>query len=157
MTTFPLLVQAIREAIGDDKVLSIATPGLKRDMIGYTADNGPTVFDTVDMVNIMSYDLMNRRDNVTKHHTSIDLSLSAVDAYISNGAAPRELNLGFAFYTKYFRTEHLECTKHASPIISSSARLRRAHHAHRRPSGQLSTSTRTLRAQMCTSHCLIVR
>lgn len=107
VNTFPLLVQAIREAIGDDKVLSIATPGLQRDMIGYTADNGPTLFDTVDMVNIMSYDLMNRRDNVTKHHTSIKDSLETVNNYINIGMNATKGNLGIAFYAKYFTTDPL--------------------------------------------------
>ncbi|PCH04132.1 Glycoside hydrolase, superfamily [Penicillium occitanis (nom. inval.)] len=105
VTTFPLLIQAIREAIGNDKILSIATPGLKRDMIGYTADNGPTVFDTVDMVNIMSYDLMNRRDNVTKHHTSIKDSLETVHNYLDIGMNATKGNLGIAFYAKYFTTD----------------------------------------------------
>lgn len=105
MNTFPLLVKAISDAIGDDKVLSIATPGLKRDMIGYTADNGPSIFENVDMVNIMSYDLMNRRDNVTKHHTSIKGSLESVQNYLDIGMDPEQGNLGIAFYAKYFTTD----------------------------------------------------
>lgn len=74
-------------------------------MIGYTADNGRTIFDTVDMVNIMSYDLMNRRDNVTKHHTSIQGSLEAVKNYLSIGMDASKGNLGIAFYAKYFTTD----------------------------------------------------
>ncbi|OKL55307.1 hypothetical protein UA08_09415 [Talaromyces atroroseus] len=105
VNTFPLLIQAIREAIGEDKVLSVAVPGLKRDMIGYTAENGPTVFDTVDMVNIMSYDLMNRRDNITKHHTSIQGSLETVNNFLDIGMNASKGNLGIAFYAKYFTTD----------------------------------------------------
>ncbi|EED15691.1 class V chitinase, putative [Talaromyces stipitatus ATCC 10500] len=105
VNTLPLLVRAIRDAIGDDKILSIATPGLKRDMIGYTAENGPTVFGAVDMVNIMSYDLMNRRDNVTKHHTSIKDSLETVNNYLDIGMNATKGNLGIAFYAKYFTTD----------------------------------------------------
>ncbi|CRG89087.1 hypothetical protein PISL3812_06122 [Talaromyces islandicus] len=103
--SFPVLLKAIRDAIGTDKVLSIATPGLKRDMIAYTADKGPSIFEPVDMVNIMSYDLMNRRDNVTKHHTSIKGSLEAVNNYIDIGMNASQGNLGIAFYSKYFYTD----------------------------------------------------
>jgi chitinase len=105
VNTFPLLIQAIRDAIGQDKVLSVAVPGLKRDMIGYTAKSGPAVFDTVDMVNIMSYDLMNRRDNITKHHTSIQDSLETVNNFLDIGMDATKGNLGIAFYAKYFTTD----------------------------------------------------
>ncbi|KAH8705872.1 putative class V chitinase [Talaromyces proteolyticus] len=103
--TFPILLKAIRDAIGADKVLSIAVPGLARDMIAYTADKGPSIFEPVDMVNIMTYDLMNRRDNVTKHHTSIQGSLEAVNNYIDIGMNASKGNLGIAFYSKYFYTD----------------------------------------------------
>jgi len=53
----------------------------------------------------MTYDLMNRRDNITKHHTGIELSLDAIDAYLENGVPPAKANLGFAFYVKYFKTD----------------------------------------------------
>jgi chitinase len=74
-------------------------------MIAYTADKGPSIFEPVDMVNIMSYDLMNRRDNVTKHHTSIKDSLEAVNNYIDIGMNASQGNLGIAFYSKYFYTD----------------------------------------------------
>jgi GH18 family chitinase len=53
----------------------------------------------------MTYDLMNRRDTVTKHHTGLQLSLEAVNAYLENGVPPEKANLGFAFYTKFFKTD----------------------------------------------------
>jgi chitinase len=103
--TYPLFLQAIRDAIGPDKLLSIAVPGLQRDMIAFTKEKGPSIFAPVDMVNIMSYDLMNRRDNVTKHHTSIQGSLDAISNYLDIGLDPAKANLGFAFYAKYFTTD----------------------------------------------------
>lgn len=105
VNTFPQLIQAVRDAIGEDKILSIATPGLQRDMLGYTEENAASIFDPVDMVNIMSYDLMNRRDNVTKHHTSIQGSLDTVNNYINLGMNATKGNLGIAFYAKYFTTD----------------------------------------------------
>ncbi|KAL4800556.1 glycoside hydrolase superfamily [Aspergillus venezuelensis] len=103
--TFPLFIQALRRAIGGEKLLSIATPGKRGDMIAYTAESGPKIWPHVDMVNVMSYDLMNRRDNVTKHHSSVIGSLNSIEAYKEIGAPPEKLNLGMAYYAKYFPVE----------------------------------------------------
>ena len=54
---------------------------------------------------VMTYDLMNRRDNVTNHHTSVEDSLRTVDTYIKRGMTPSKMNLGFAFYAKWFKTK----------------------------------------------------
>jgi GH18 family chitinase len=73
-------------------------------MIAFTKDTVPTISTAVDFVNIMTYDLMNRRDHVTKHHTGMELSMDAVDAYLENGLPPEKANLGFAFYVRWFKT-----------------------------------------------------
>ncbi|KUI52797.1 Sporulation-specific chitinase 2 [Cytospora mali] len=99
--TYPLLLSAIKSAIGD-KELSIAVPGLERDMIAFTAEQVPKIDAAVDFVNVMTYDLMNRRDTSTKHHTDINGSLAAIDAYIERGMTPYKMNMGIAFYAKYF-------------------------------------------------------
>ena len=65
----------------------------------------PLINANVDFFNIMTYDLMNRRDNITKHHTDVLKSLEAVDTYLSRGIPPSKANLGFAFYVKWFRTD----------------------------------------------------
>lgn len=100
--TFPLLLSAIRDAIGD-KLLSIAVPGKEGDMIAYTTEQAPTIWKSLDFVNVMTYDLMNRRDNITTHHTSLAGSLAAIDYYLNTLSLPAsKANLGFAFYAKYF-------------------------------------------------------
>ncbi|EFX05142.1 glycoside hydrolase, family 18 [Grosmannia clavigera kw1407] len=98
---FPLFLTAIKSAIGD-KELSIAVPGLERDMLAYTAEKVPLINSAVDVVNVMTYDLMNRRDTTTKHHTDIKGSLNAIDLFIERGMKPAKMNLGIAFYAKYF-------------------------------------------------------
>ncbi|KAL2018751.1 hypothetical protein VTK56DRAFT_457 [Thermocarpiscus australiensis] len=113
---YPLLLAELRTALGPDKVISAAVPGLKRDMLAFTSETVPSIMPHLDFLNVMTYDLMNRRDNVTKHHAGVQLSLDAVDAYISAGAAPEKVNLGFAFYVRYFRTEHEACAQSASPV-----------------------------------------
>ncbi|KAH6847039.1 glycoside hydrolase family 18 protein [Chaetomium sp. MPI-CAGE-AT-0009] len=107
---YPLLLAELRAALGPDKLISAAVPGLTRDMLAFTCETVPQIMQHLDFLNVMTYDLMNRRDTVTKHHTGVELSLEAIDAYVSAGAAPQNLNLGFAFYTKYFKTEHDACT-----------------------------------------------
>lgn len=47
---------------------------------------------------------MNRRDDVTKHHTGIEMSLTSIDAYLDRGVPATKANLGFAFYVKWFKT-----------------------------------------------------
>lgn len=116
ISAYPLLLAEVRAALGPDKVISAAVPGLKRDMLAFTRQTVPLIMRHLDFLNVMTYDLMNRRDGVTKHHTGVQLSLDAVDAYIAAGAAPQELNLGFAFYTKMFRTEHEPCMQLAHPV-----------------------------------------
>ncbi|KAI0865875.1 glycoside hydrolase family 18 protein [Xylaria cubensis] len=106
---YPLLLKAIKDAIGD-KELSIAVPGLERDFIAFTPEKVPAINDAVDVVNVMTYDLMNRRDNTTQHHTSVQGSLNAVEKYIELGMDAAKMNLGIAFYAKYFETVQ-ECTK----------------------------------------------
>lgn len=49
--------------------------------------------------------MMNRRDNITKHHTSVEESLEAIQYYLDLGYPAEKLNLGFAFYAKYFETD----------------------------------------------------
>ena len=53
----------------------------------------------------MTYDLMNRRDNVTRHHTGIEQSLAAIAAYEERGVLPEKMSLGFAFYIKWYKTD----------------------------------------------------
>jgi chitinase len=40
----------------------------------------------------MSYDLMNRRDNVTNHHSSVVDSIQTIENYLAIGAPPQKIN-----------------------------------------------------------------
>ncbi|GAB7354633.1 hypothetical protein MBLNU459_g5068t2 [Dothideomycetes sp. NU459] len=102
---YPSLLSEIREALGPDKIMSAAVPGLPRDMIAFTKATTPVIGETLDFLNIMTYDLMNRRDNTTKHHTGLNASQDAINAYIHHGLSPGKANLGFAFYVKWFKTD----------------------------------------------------
>lgn len=94
----------MRKAIGN-KTLSIATPGRKQDMIAFNNQTGPEIWKSVDMVNVMSYDLINRRDNVTNHQSSVQGCLDVVNDYMDWGLEAEKINLGFAYYAKWFTTD----------------------------------------------------
>ncbi|CRK38687.1 hypothetical protein BN1723_001342 [Verticillium longisporum] len=101
---FPLLLEELRNALGTHQLISAAVPGLERDLMAFTPTTTPRIAELLDFINVMTYDLMNRRDTVTKHHTGVRLSLAAIDAYMARGAPAEKLNLGFAFYVKWFKT-----------------------------------------------------
>lgn len=108
ITAYPELVAAIRSAVGPDKILSAAVPGLERDMLAFTELTVPKIMSQLDFLNVMTYDMMNRRDTVTKHHTGTALSLNSIEAYLGRGARPDQLNVGLAFYAKWFETQECE-------------------------------------------------
>ncbi|KAL4907589.1 hypothetical protein BDW74DRAFT_126175 [Aspergillus multicolor] len=112
ITAYSKLLAEIRAFI-PGKLLSAAVPGLRRDMLAFTKETIPLIEPSVDFFNVMAYDLMNRRDNVTKHHTGLQLSLDSINAYLETGMPPEKLNLGLAYYVKWFRTvSGDQCAKH---------------------------------------------
>ena len=114
IAAYPLLLQALRQELGPDKLITAAVPGLERDMLAFTPETMPQIVEYLDFINVMTYDLLNLRDNVTKHHSGIALSRASVDAYMSRGAPAEKLNLGLPFYVKWFLTE--PCPDPANPI-----------------------------------------
>ena len=74
-------------------------------MLAFTKAKTPAISASLDFFNVMTYDLMNRRDNVTKHHTGIEQSLTAINAYEERGVPAEKINLGFAFYIKWYKID----------------------------------------------------
>ncbi|OHF04523.1 glycosyl hydrolase family 18 [Colletotrichum orchidophilum] len=113
INTFPLLLSAIKTQLKHHKKeLSLTAPGLERDMIAFTKHQTPKISAAVDHFTVMTYDFMNRRDNITKHHTDVKTSLEAIDNYIALGVEPAKINLGFALYAKWFTTaKGYNCTQ----------------------------------------------
>ncbi|KAH8683332.1 glycoside hydrolase superfamily, partial [Tricladium varicosporioides] len=105
---YPLLLSALRKQLPRPLLISAAVPGLPRDMIAFTPVTMPTIMESLDFLNVMTYDLMNRRDNTTKHHTGIAASLTSITSYTQLGVPPSKLNLGFAFYIKWYKTGFCE-------------------------------------------------
>lgn len=103
--TFPALLEAIRTEIGSEKLLTIAAPGKESDLTCFTAETVPRIAKSLDMVNIMTYDLLNRRDSYAAHHSSLVDSEASVQRYLDRGLPADKANLGFAFYAKWVMTE----------------------------------------------------
>lgn len=103
-TTFPLLLQAIRTAVGPSKVISIACPGKPVDMMAYNSTSVPLISQSVDFWNLMSYDMVNRRDDTSGYHTSLDGVKEVISDYFSIGLSYSQMNIGFPLYAKWFRT-----------------------------------------------------
>lgn len=106
---YPLLLGEIRAALGPTKLITAAVPGREQDMIAFTRLTVPRIMRHLDFLNVMAYDLMNRRDTVTRHHSSVQGSREALQAYISRGASPEKLTLGLGFYVKWFKTDPEDC------------------------------------------------
>ncbi|OAR05642.1 hypothetical protein LLEC1_07860 [Akanthomyces lecanii] len=106
---YHLLLRELRETLGRGKIISIAVPGLERDLMAFTADTVPKIVDQVDFINIMTYDLINRRDNVVRHHSGIADSMAAMQRYFDRGLPRSMANLGLGYYVKWVMTE--ECSK----------------------------------------------
>jgi GH18 family chitinase len=73
-------------------------------MIAWTHSTVPNIMKSIDFVNVMTYDLMNRRDNATKHHSGVSDSWNTYTEYAKRGVLPWDMNLGFGFYVKWFKT-----------------------------------------------------
>ncbi|PFH62664.1 hypothetical protein XA68_12535 [Ophiocordyceps unilateralis] len=102
---FVLLLQELRAAIGPAMTLSVAVPGMERDLMAFTAATLPSIVELVDFINVMTYDLMTRRDGVVAHHSGVAASRESLDRYLQRGAPASKLNLGLGYYVKWFMTQ----------------------------------------------------
>jgi hypothetical protein len=106
MAAYPELLAGIRAVVGPYKLLIAAVPGLERDTLAFTETNLPKILESVDFLHVMSYDLANRRDTYTDHHSKLDGSSDAIHLYLTSDEAdhPRALDVGLRFYVKRFKT-----------------------------------------------------
>lgn len=105
---FVLLLREVRVVLGDEKLLSIAVPALERDLMAFTDSTIPTMVDQVDFISVMTYDMMNRRDDIVKHHSGVADSWEAMKRYIDRGTPSHKLNFGLGYYAKWFMTEQCD-------------------------------------------------
>lgn len=73
--------------------------------MAFSSDTVPTIVKHVDFINIMTYDLINRRDSVVKHHSGVADSRVSIQRYLDRGVPKDMANLGLAYYVKWVMTE----------------------------------------------------
>ena len=100
---FTLLVRALREAMGPDRLITFAAGGHK--LYFEKSIEWDAVMPVVDYVNLMSYDLVGGYHTVTGHHTPLysnsrqELSADfGVNYLLDLGVPARKIVLGAAFY-----------------------------------------------------------
>ncbi len=107
--TFPGLLEKLKGALGPNRELSIAVAGKLEDIDVYKK-HSLRIWDAVDFVNVMAYDLMNRRDKVTHHTASVKGANATIQKYIHELALPpSKINLGLPFYAKFFELKPGDC------------------------------------------------
>lgn len=97
---FIKVLSAVRDSIGDDKLLTLAAGG---DLAGMDVDNVPAFLDVLDYVNVMAYDLSGTPDT---HHTPLYRSPitgwrsvdDVVQDYVDHGVPYDKMMLGLGFY-----------------------------------------------------------
>lgn len=107
---FPVFLKELREKLqGEDgKQLSIAVAGKPNDIKVYK-EKSKDIWASVDFVNIMAYDLMNRRDTETAFPSSVKGANAAVDAYLGLGLPAEKINLGIPLYSKFAKLADETC------------------------------------------------
>ncbi|KAI1437680.1 carbohydrate-binding module family 18 protein [Xylaria sp. CBS 124048] len=108
ITDFPLMISAIKTELKNQSVgiqnISLSVAGTPTGMSAFQSVNQTRpIWDNVDFINIMAYDYVNRGSNATGHHSDVEGTKLAVSRYIDLGLDPEKINLGFAFYAKYFQ------------------------------------------------------
>ena len=98
-------MQELRATLGPDKLLSVAVPSQEVDLIAFTESTMPRIVETVDFINVMAYELMNRRNTEIIHATGVAGSKAAVQRYMDRGAPARKINLGLPYYLKWYLTQ----------------------------------------------------
>ncbi|KAI9668522.1 MAG: hypothetical protein M1829_005339 [Trizodia sp. TS-e1964] len=101
---FPQLLTALRTEFPKNKIITVSAPGKAEDMIAWTPANTKEISNAVNWVNVMTYDLMNRRNTVTKQHSSIAESKEVIARYLNLGFPAIQLTLGFPFYARWSNT-----------------------------------------------------
>ena len=95
------------EEAGKEVEMSIAVPSKPVDMIAYNMTDVTSGLDkTLDFWNLMLYDYLNRRDNVTNYHAGAAVIEQNLNIWHGElGIKSEKLNLGYPMYAKWFRIQ----------------------------------------------------
>ncbi|KAI0431427.1 glycoside hydrolase superfamily [Xylaria sp. FL1042] len=99
---FPLFLEAVKDAL-KPRGISLAVAATPTGMGAFKSpEQTKPIWDSIDFITVMAYDYVNRASNITGHHTDVETSKLAVQRYLDLGLPAEKINLGFAFFAKYF-------------------------------------------------------
>lgn len=105
---FTALVQSLRQAMGEELVLSFAA-GASSSFIENSVE-WEKVMREVDHVNLMTYDFYGVGSEITGHHTALGSNtfdkrsaFQAIEELYKKGVKPEQIVIGAAFYVKTFK------------------------------------------------------
>lgn len=105
---FTALVQSLRQAMGEELVLSFAA-GASSSFIENSVE-WEKVMREVDHVNLMTYDFYGVGSEMTGHHTALGSNtfdkrsaFQAIEELYKKGVKPEQIVIGAAFYVKTFK------------------------------------------------------
>jgi len=80
---FPLFLGEIKNALGKNNTnstgVSLSVAGTKEGMLAFNStDQAKKIWENIDFITVMAYDLVNRVSNATSHHSSVEGSRQAV-------------------------------------------------------------------------------
>lgn len=96
---FTRLLEALREALGEGRILSAAAGGAQSCADGMEMDK---VSRILDYVQLMTYDLAGEYPGRACHHAGLTISKEVVRRYKEAGVPYEKMVLGAAFYGRHF-------------------------------------------------------
>ena len=106
------LMTAIRTALPQDKLLSMDVPSRHADMDAYEMPGiVPGLDKSVDYWNMMTYDAMNRRDNVSAYAAGLPVVDDNYAFYTGKGIDAMKLVVGFPMYGEPLQLHMRSCTR----------------------------------------------
>jgi hypothetical protein len=102
----------VRTLLGGKAIISAALPGKAgegQDAEAYNTETIPALMKSLNFFNLMSYDVMNRRDLTAGHHSGKAVMQTTIDNYVKRGMSTDMMNVGFPLYAKWFKSDATTC------------------------------------------------
>ncbi|KAI1743758.1 carbohydrate-binding module family 18 protein [Xylaria scruposa] len=97
---FPPFLGAIKKEL-KHQFITLSVAGTPYGMEAFkSVEQTKPIWDAIDFITVMAYDFVNSLN--TGHHTDVKGSRTAIQRYIDLGLCAEKINLGLAFYAKYF-------------------------------------------------------
>lgn len=102
---FTLLLQALRDTLGENRILSAAVGAAQSCIRNTEMDK---VAKILDFVGLMTYDLAGEFPGKAGHHAGLAISKKVVEWYHDAGVPYEKMLMGMAFYGRHFEVQGTE-------------------------------------------------